>query len=704
MIGNRIAGRYQILETIGGGGMANVYKALDVILDRHVAVKVLQPQFSEDEQFIKRFRREAQAATSLNHPNVVNIFDVGEEGNTYYIVMEYVEGLTLKELIQQQGTLQVDQVLDLLKQMMAAIAHAHANQIIHRDIKPHNILVGRDGVAKVTDFGIARAISSATITHTNSVMGSVHYLSPEQARGGHITYRSDIYSLGIVLFEMVTGTLPFKGDTAVSIAIKHLQNEVPSAKALVPDLPQSIENVIRKATIKDPQKRYPSIHEMEEDVETVLDPARINEPVFYANDVEEDMTKAIPIIKDDQVNEDDVDKTIEVRSEERTIPPAPIVPTNEESISSQDEAIKEDTPSKKKKKKWWIIGLIVLFLLLGSSVAALVLFPNLFYVAEVEVPDVVEMVYEEAEEELLSLNLVVEREDIEAEGIEPGHVARQSQRPGSKVKEQSRIILYVSEGEESFELDDVTGLPIDRAERLLDEQGLTVERIERVDSTQSPGIVTEQRPSAGESVVAGETTVYLTYSVQSEIRLRNLEGEREEAAREYLNEVELNGRFQNEHSDTVAEGLVIRQSPGPFTMVQPGDDVQIIISSGPREEEPTEPDPEPEPEPDPEPEPEPTPEEPDSEPQDDSPLTKQYEVNQPVDVSAEDQEAGNSYDIRIVYRDATTEGSDQVFVEESISEPKTYSIPLEVSEQYPGSFDVYVNGNQAHSSKQYTID
>ncbi|MDV2685380.1 Stk1 family PASTA domain-containing Ser/Thr kinase [Alkalihalophilus lindianensis] len=702
MIGNRIAGRYQILETIGGGGMANVYKALDVILDRHVAVKVLQPQFSEDEQFIKRFRREAQAATSLNHPNVVNIFDVGEEGNTYYIVMEYVEGLTLKELIQQQSTLQVDQVLDLLKQMMAAIAHAHANQIIHRDIKPHNILVSRDGVAKVTDFGIARAISSATITHTNSVMGSVHYLSPEQARGGHITYRSDIYSLGIVLFEMVTGTLPFKGDTAVSIAIKHLQNEVPSAKALVPDLPQSIENVIRKATIKDPQKRYPSIHEMEEDVETVLDPARINEPVFYANDVEEDMTKAIPIIKDDQVNEDDVDKTIEVRSEERTIPPAPIVPTNGESVSSQGEAIKEETPSKKKKKKWWIIGLIVLFLLLGSSVAALVLFPNLFYVAEVEVPDVVEMVYEEAEEELLSLNLVVEREDIEAEGIEPGHVARQSQRPGSKVKEQSRVILYVSEGEESFELDDVTGLPIDRAERLLDEQGLTVERIERVDSTQSPGIVTEQRPNAGESVVAGETTVYLTYSVQSEIRLRNLEGEREEAAREYLNEVELNGRFQNEHSDTVAEGLVIRQSPGPFTMVQPGDDVQIIISSGPREEEPTEPEPEPEPEPDTEPEP--TPEEPDSEPQDDSPVTKQYEVNQPVDVSAEDQEAGNSYDIRIVYRDATTEGSDQVFIEESISEPKTYSIPLEVSEQYPGSFDVYVNGNQAHSSKQYTID
>ncbi|WEG15667.1 Stk1 family PASTA domain-containing Ser/Thr kinase [Alkalihalophilus pseudofirmus] len=697
MIGTRIAGRYQILEVIGGGGMANVYKALDVILDRHVAVKVLQPQFSEDEQFIKRFRREAQAATSLNHPNVVNIFDVGEEGNTYYIVMEYVEGFTLKELIQSEGPLPVEKVLDLLKQMMAAISHAHANQIIHRDIKPHNILVSKDGVAKVTDFGIARAISSATITHTNSVMGSVHYLSPEQARGGHVTYRSDIYSMGIVLFEMVTGTLPFKGDTAVSIAIKHLQNEVPSAKSIVPGLPQSIENVIRRSTIKDPLKRYASIHDMEEDVETVLNPDRLNENVYYANDVEEDMTKAIPIIKDDDLKEDDVDKTIEIKSNERTAPVAastpPPKPASEQAEAGEEPA--EPAPKKKKKKKWLIISLIALFLLIGSTAAAFVLFPNLFYVAEVEVPDVVGMPYEEAEEELLGLNLVVEREDEEIEGVEPGHVARQSQRAGSRVKEQSRVVLYVNIEDESFELDDVIGLPIERAERLLDEQGLTVERIEQEDTTQTPGIVTEQRPIAGETVVAGETTVYLTYAVQSEIRLRNLEGEREDAAREYLTEVGLNGRFQNEYSDSVEAGLIIRQSPGAFTMLQPGDDVQLIVSRGPREEEPP-------PASEDTPEDSGSTEEPDPEPE--TPATKQYEVNQPVDVSQEDQEAGNSYEIRIIYRDATTNGADEVFVEESITEPKTYSIPLEVSEEYPGSFDVYVNGNQAHSSKQYTFN
>ncbi|WP_100373251.1 Stk1 family PASTA domain-containing Ser/Thr kinase [Bacillus sp. FJAT-45037] len=695
MLGQRIADRYQILETIGGGGMANVYLALDVILDRHVAVKVLQPQFSEDEQFIKRFRREAQAATSLNHPNVVNIYDVGEEGNTYYIVMEYVRGLTLKELIQQEGPLKTERVLDLFKQMMAAISHAHANQIIHRDIKPHNILVSEDGVAKVADFGIARAISSATITHTNSVMGSVHYLSPEQARGGHVTYRSDIYSLGIVLYEMVTGTLPFKGDTAVSIAIKHLQSEIPSAKTIVPELPQSIENVIRQATIKDPEKRYPTVTEMEEDVETVLDPERLNEPMFTLMDEEDEKTKAIPIIRDEQLSEDDIDKTIEVTSSQPTIPPTPIISKDKKMGQPQNQGPSEPPQPSKKKKRWLWGILITLFLVLGSAVAALVLFPNLFYVAEVEVPDVVGKPFEEAEEDLLRLNLMVEREEIETEEVDPGHVARQSQRAGSKVKEQSRVILYVNGQEEGIELDDVTGLPVDRAEELLSDQGFTVERIEREDSSEAPGIVLDQRPNAGELVLAGETTIYLTYAVQSDIRLRNLEGEREEAVKEYLNEVGLNGRFQEEYSDTVDEGLVIRQSPGAFTSVRAGDDVQIIVSRGPREVQPP-----------PEPtEPPETPQEPDPQPEEDSePVTKQYDVNQPVDVSEEDQAAGNEYAIRIVYRDATTEGSDQVFVEESISETKIYSIPLEVSETYPGSFDVYVNETLAHSSKQYTID
>ncbi|WP_237563703.1 Stk1 family PASTA domain-containing Ser/Thr kinase [Halalkalibacter okhensis] len=338
MIGQRISGRYQILETIGGGGMANVYKALDVILDRHVAVKVLQPQFSDDEQFIQRFRREAQSATSLAHPNIVNIYDVGEEGNTYYIVMEYVEGQTLKELIQTGGPIPVEEAVDYMEQMLSALEHSHANHLIHRDIKPHNILISHDGVLKVTDFGIARAISAATITHTNSVMGSVHYLSPEQARGGHVTYKSDIYSLGIVLYEMITGELPFQGDTAVSVAIKHLQNDVPSAKEKVPSLPQSIENVIRKATVKDPLKRYATVQEMEEDVLTALTPERVNESVFVVKDEDEEATKAIPVIRDHEVT--DLDKTVEVPSAKAQSKPVEKVDTKPET-----------EPKKRKRKK-----------------------------------------------------------------------------------------------------------------------------------------------------------------------------------------------------------------------------------------------------------------------------------------------------------------------------------------------------------------
>ncbi|TWI55113.1 Stk1 family PASTA domain-containing Ser/Thr kinase [Halalkalibacter nanhaiisediminis] len=676
MIGQRISGRYQIIETIGGGGMANVYKALDVILDRHVAVKVLQPQFSEDEQFIKRFRREAQAATSLAHPNVVNIYDVGEEGNTYYIVMEYVEGQTLKELIQSRGPLPVEEAVDYMEQMLAAIAHAHANQLIHRDIKPHNILISHDGVLKVTDFGIARAISSATITHTNSIMGSVHYLSPEQARGGHVTYKSDIYSLGIVLYEMVTGVLPFSGDTAVSIAIKHLQNDVPSAREKVPSLPQSIENIIRKATIKDPLKRYENVLEMEEDLATALSPERLNEPSFI-EDNDDEATKAIPIIRDIP-DQKDLEKTVEIPP-----PPAPMEPAVVQDVQESMAANKK----KGKRKKWLMIIIITLVLFFGSFVAAFALLPNLFRVDEVEVPSVVEMSFEEAQDELTSLKLIVEREEIESDTIPQDHIVRQNPQAGSMVKENATVTLYVSTGVEEVELDNYVGLPIDRAETLLNDLNYTVERIPRETNDQSPGIVLSQNPEEGTMVVAEETTIYLTYSIQSQIRLRNLEGEVEDSVRSYLNEVELVGRFNSEHSQTVEKGKVIRQSPPPYTMLEKGDEVNIIISNGP------EPQREPE-----RPAPAPAPPPPEEEP------TRLYEVNQQIVVEEEDRAAGRTYDVRIVYRDANTNGEDRVIVEETINETKEYTVPLRVSPSQGGSFEVYVNGELAHNSNTYTYE
>ncbi|GAE24201.1 serine/threonine protein kinase PrkC [Halalkalibacter wakoensis JCM 9140] len=654
MIGQRISGRYQILDTIGGGGMANVYKALDVILDRHVAVKVLQPQFSDDEQFIKRFRREAQSATSLAHPNIVNIYDVGEEGNTYYIVMEYVEGQTLKELIQARGPLPVQEAIDYMVQMLLALEHSHANHIIHRDIKPHNILISQDGVVKVTDFGIARAISAATITHTNSVMGSVHYLSPEQARGGHITYKSDIYSLGIVFYEMLTGELPFQGDTAVSIAIKHLQSEVPSAKTKVPTLPQSVENIIRKATVKDPLNRYATVQEMEEDVVTALEPERRNEPIFQLNDEEDEVTKAIPIITND--HSDELEKTVEAKPV--TIDKKPVQP--------KEKGTSEPAKKKKKKgKKWLVILILIAFLIFGAIVAAFAVLPSVFQVGEVEVPNVVNLPFDEAEEELLALNLNVQREDVsENDEIPKDHVVRQNQAPGSIVKEGSTIRLFVSIGKEEIELDDVVGMHIDRAERHLRGLGFEVESTEEETDEENTGIVLSQDPSEGTLVIVDETTVFLTYSVEPQIRLRDLQNEREADITRYLNEIGLRYDFQYEHSNTIDSGRALRQSPAPNTVLNKGDLVRVTISQG------AEPEPEPEEE-----------------------RVSSYEVTQEIEVSEADRDAGKTFDIRILIRDHSTGGQEVVFTEETISDSVQYTIPIEATRSQSGFVKIFINGN-----------
>ena len=240
LIGKRINDRYKLIKMVGGGGMANVYLARDMILDRDVALKILRMDFNNDEEFIKRFNREAQSATSLAHPNIVSIYDVGEDGDIYYIVMEYVEGMTLKQYIQKNDPIPIETAIDIMKQITAAISHAHQNGIIHRDIKPQNILMDHNGHIKITDFGIAIALSATNITQTNAVLGSVHYLSPEQARGGMANKKSDIYSLGIVMFELFTGRLPFYGESAISIALKHLQSATPSPKRWNPDIPQSV--------------------------------------------------------------------------------------------------------------------------------------------------------------------------------------------------------------------------------------------------------------------------------------------------------------------------------------------------------------------------------------------------------------------------------------------------------------------------------
>lgn len=311
MKGKQLGGRYEILDRVGGGGMAIVYKALDILLHRHVAVKILRLQYVHDEEFIERFRREAQAAASLSHSNIVSIYDVGQEEEIHYIVMEYIEGTTLNDLIKDKAPLQVEEAIRIASQICEALEHAHHNQIIHRDIKPHNILIGKNGRVKVTDFGIARAVTSSTITQTGSVMGSVHYFSPEHAKGTFTGEQSDLYSLGIVMYQMLTGKLPFIGESPISVALKHLQENVEDPRLVNPLIPQSVENVILRAVRKDPSDRYSSASQMLEDLESCLLPHRRNEAKLIFKDIDEldeEKTRVIPAIRPGQyvpVNEDD---------------------------------------------------------------------------------------------------------------------------------------------------------------------------------------------------------------------------------------------------------------------------------------------------------------------------------------------------------------------------------------------------------------
>ncbi|WP_425423373.1 Stk1 family PASTA domain-containing Ser/Thr kinase [Shimazuella kribbensis] len=315
MEGKKLGGRYEIISRIGGGGMAVVYKAKDILLHRNVAIKVLSESLSNDQEFVRRFDREAQAAASLSHPNIVNVYDVGQDGYIHYIVMELVEGPTLKQMILERGTLTTAEAGDIAAQICDGLQHAHDNQIVHRDIKPHNILIGTNGRAKVTDFGIARAASSSTITQTGSVMGSVHYFSPEQARGGQIGSKADIYSLGVVLYEMLTGELPFDGDSAISIALKHLQEPVIDPRELNDKVPESMVNIVMRALEKDPEMRYTSVKAMMQDINYALQFDNRRENRWERPAKTSDIFQTIPISADEET---EMHKVFQPRSNNKT--------------------------------------------------------------------------------------------------------------------------------------------------------------------------------------------------------------------------------------------------------------------------------------------------------------------------------------------------------------------------------------------------
>ncbi|RIW36363.1 Stk1 family PASTA domain-containing Ser/Thr kinase [Bacillus salacetis] len=567
--GKRISGRYKILEMIGGGGMANVYLAQDMILDREVAIKMLRLDFANEEEFIKRFQREAQSATSLAHPNIVSIYDVGEEDDIYYIVMEYVDGLTLKQYIQKNSPITVEKTIDIMRQLASAISHAHQNHIVHRDIKPQNILIDHDGTVKITDFGIAMALSSTSITQTNSVLGSVHYLSPEQARGGMATRKSDIYSLGIVMFELLSGRLPFSGESAVSIALKHLQSETPSLRRWNPDIPQSVENIVLKATAKDPFQRYDSVEEIEEDLRTSLDPERLDEPKFaIAEDM--DATKAIPVITD-QRPYNNMDHTIV--HEKNGIEAAGTVPNGEENVTK---------PAKKKKKKWPVIIIGVFFLLAILGLLAVTVLPDMLGPKEIELPDVTGKTQEEAVE-LLALEgfLIGDYLEQANEEVAANHVIKTNPPAGKTVKEGSEVNLYVSTGKKRVKIKDYTDEPLEDAEKELEELGFTNVEKETESNDADPGTILSQDPPEGSEVIPDETKVTFVVSSGPEtFELKELTGLNQQSLNLYEEISGLKINTTEEYSADVPKGEVISQDPKAGTAMVEGGTVNVVISKG----------------------------------------------------------------------------------------------------------------------------
>lgn len=488
--GQKINDRYQIIRTIGEGGMANVYLAHDIILDRDVAVKVLRGDLAHDEKFVRRFQREAISASSLSHPNIVEMYDVGEDDGNYYIVMEYIDGKTLKNLIKKRGALTLPEVIDIMLQLTSAVMCAHDSYIIHRDIKPQNVLIKEDGTVKITDFGIAMALNSTELTQTNSVMGSVHYLPPEQANGNGATIKSDIYSLGILMFELLTGKLPFKGENAVEIAIKQMKEQIPRVTNYVESIPQSVENVIFKACAKNPKNRYDSVAQMHEDIKTCLNEERRNEPrVTYEYPEHEDLeeTKVLPNIKE-------------------------ISKTKEEVLETSEA---EDFLDTKKSKKLNIV-LIVLASIIGVvllSFSAFALFFAKKTEKEILIPDVSGLSIVDAEEKLKKegLEVNVDYEEENSSTIAEGYVIKTTPQSGRSVTKYTKITLVVSSGESSFAIENYVGQLYSQVEGKLKAEGIKVEKTtkEVTDGSSENNTILEQDVLAGTKLKKGDTIKFV---------------------------------------------------------------------------------------------------------------------------------------------------------------------------------------------------
>ena len=487
MKGQKINDRYQIVKSIGEGGMANVYLAYDTILDRDVAVKVLRGDLSNDEKFVRRFQREALNASSLSHPNIVEVYDVGDDNGEYFIVMEYIDGQNLKDLLKKRGKLTVPEVIDIMSQIADGLSVAHDSYIIHRDIKPQNIMILDNGMVKITDFGIAMAMNATQLTQTNSVMGSVHYLPPEQASGKGATLKSDIYSMGILMYELLTGVLPYRGDNAVEIALKHLKEPLPSIRDLIDDLPQSVENIILKSTAKNPKNRYNDARAMYEDLKTCLDESRLNEERWeYQYPELDDGNKKFT---------KQVEKAIDVSATK----------------DNGEVDVVKVKPEEVKKENKIVVTLAIIFTVLILFVTVLlILFFKVFKSADVIVPDVSGKTSEEAVNILQEAGFEVSDviKEVPDDNIPEGRIAKTHPPIGTKRNRGSLITLYVSTGEDKVLIEDYTGMNAYEVKGSLQTKGINV-YIEPKEVNKSSkyktGVVISQSVKAGEKLGKNES-------------------------------------------------------------------------------------------------------------------------------------------------------------------------------------------------------
>jgi serine/threonine-protein kinase len=521
--GQKINDRYQIIKTIGEGGMANVYLAYDTILDRNVAVKVLRGDLATDEKFVRRFQREALSASSLSHPNIVEVYDVGEDNGSYYIVMEYIEGKQLKQMLKKRGKLTLNEVVDIMSQVTDGMSAAHDSYIIHRDIKPQNIMILENGLIKITDFGIAMALNSTQLTQTNSVMGSVHYLPPEQASGKGATIQSDVYSMGILMYELLTGELPFRGDNAVEIALKQIKEPVPPVRDKIENIPQSIENIIIKATAKNPKNRYVDAREMHDDLKTALSKERENEPKYQFKyheleneNIKKSEVRTTPVPTDEDLKKSDKIKKAANKNQEDTFLDK-FAETEEIKATKIEEnkPMKKDNKKKEENKFLIILGVIFTALIVLFTAIVLIL-PKFTQEKEIKIPDVKNLSAVEAEAKLEEAGLVVESSDDkyeESSDVEEGKVTRTSPQIGRTVKKGSTVTLYISSGQGGVVLDDYTGQNRYEIQGILKEKQIFVEvkKEEPADYTNvSADQILRQEPAKGTVVKAGDTvTLYV---------------------------------------------------------------------------------------------------------------------------------------------------------------------------------------------------